>query len=47
MVLANETLILHASQTTWLLYFGLLPLLSNIIRTAIVRTVQEGYAASS
>ena len=22
MVLANETLILHASQTTWLLYFG-------------------------
>lgn len=47
MVLANETLILHASQTTWLLYFGLLPLLSNIIRTAIVRTVQEGYASAA
>lgn len=43
MVLANETLIHHASQTTWLLYFGLLPLGSNIIRTALVRTVQEGY----
>ena len=26
MVLANEALIQHASQTTWLLYFGLLPL---------------------
>ncbi|OYU40734.1 MAG: hypothetical protein CFE33_01170 [Pseudorhodobacter sp. PARRP1] len=45
MVLANETLIHHASQTTWLLYFGLLPLATNLIRTALVRTVQEGYGA--
>lgn len=45
MVLANEVLIHHANQTTWLLYFGLLPLVSNIIRTALVRTVQEGCAA--
>lgn len=45
MVLANETLIHHASQTTWLLYFGLLPLVSNVIRTALVRTVQEGCPA--
>jgi len=46
MVLANEALIHHASQTTWLLYFGLLPLVSNLIRTALVRTVQEGYAST-
>ncbi|GLS88880.1 hypothetical protein GCM10010873_38540 [Cypionkella aquatica] len=45
MVLANETLIHHASETTWLLYFGLLPLLSNMIRTALVRTVQDSYGA--
>ncbi len=43
MVLANETLVHNASQTTWLLYFGLLPLLTNIIRTALIRTVQQGY----
>ena len=43
MVLANETLIQNASQTTWLLYFGLLPLLSNMLRTALVRTVQDGH----
>ena len=43
LVLANETLVHNASQTTWLLYFGLLPLFTNIIRTALVRTVQQGY----
>lgn len=43
MVLANETLIASASQTTWLLYFGLLPLVSTTIRRAVVRSVHEGY----
>ncbi|MDZ4311678.1 MAG: hypothetical protein U1A24_14125 [Cypionkella sp.] len=47
MVLANEALIHHASQTTWLLYFGLLPLVSNLIRTALVRRVQESYGAGA
>lgn len=47
MVLANETLIQHASQNTWLLYFGLLPLLSNMVRTALVRTVQDGHGISA
>ncbi len=43
MVLANETLIQNATQSTWLLYFGLLPLLSNMVRTALIRTVQDGH----
>jgi hypothetical protein len=42
MVLMNETMIIHASQTTWLLYFGLLPLLSHVVTAALVRTVQDG-----
>ena len=42
MVLLNETLIQHASQTTWLLYFGLLPLVSHVVMGALVRTVQDG-----
>ena len=42
MVLMNETVIQHASQTTWLVYFGLLPLLSHIVLAALVRTVQDG-----
>jgi hypothetical protein len=42
MVLVNEAVIKEASQTTWLMYFAFLPLLSNIIRTALVRTVTEG-----
>jgi hypothetical protein len=42
MVLMNETMIIHASQTTWLLYFGLLPLLSHVVMAALVRTVQDG-----
>lgn len=42
MVLLNETLIQQASQTTWLLYFGLLPLLSHVVMAALVRTVQDG-----
>jgi intracellular septation protein A len=42
MVLLNETLIQHASQTTWLLYFGLLPLLSHVVTAALIRTVQDG-----
>lgn len=47
MVLANETLILHASQTTWLLYFGLLPLASNMLRTALIRTIHEGHGITA
>lgn len=43
MVLANETLIASASQSTWLLYFGLLPLFSTTIRRAVVRSVHEGH----
>jgi hypothetical protein len=46
MVLVNETVIHQASQTTWLMYFGLLPLFTNIIRTALVRTVTEGLLPS-
>ncbi len=42
MVLLNESVIQHASQTTWLLYFGLLPLLSHVVMAALVRTVQDG-----
>ncbi len=42
MVLLNETLIQHASETMWLLYFGLLPLLSHIVMSALIRTVQDG-----
>lgn len=42
MVLLNETLIQQASMTTWLLYFGLLPLLSHVAMGALVRTVQDG-----
>lgn len=46
MVLVNEAVIHEASQTTWLLYFGLLPLFTNIIRTALVRTVTESLVVS-
>lgn len=46
MVLVNETVIHQASQTTWLMYFGALPLFTNIIRTALVRTVTEGLVVS-
>lgn len=42
MVLLNETLITHTSQNAWLLYFGLLPLLSHVVIAAIVRTVYAG-----
>lgn len=42
MVLVNETVIHQTSQTTWLMYFGALPLFTNIIRTALVRTATEG-----
>lgn len=42
MVLLNESLIQHASQTTWLLYFGLLPLLSHVVQAALLRMVQDG-----
>ena len=42
MVLLNETVVQTASQTTWLLYFGLLPLLSHVVMAALVRTVRAG-----
>ena len=44
MVLLNETVVQMASQTTWLLYFGLLPLVSHIVMAALVRTVRTGFA---
>jgi len=45
MVLLNETIVQTASQTTWLLYFGLLPLLSHVMMAALLRTVRVGFAA--
>lgn len=44
MVLMNETVVQEASQTTWLLYFGLLPLFSHVVMAALVRTVRSGIA---
>lgn len=43
MVLLNETVVQSTSQTTWLLYFGLLPLLSHVVMAALVRTVRTGF----
>lgn len=47
MVLLNETVMQTASQTTWLLYFGLLPLLSHVVMTALVRTVRTGFGGQA
>ena len=45
LLLLNETLIANASLTVWLVYFGLLPVLSHRVLLALVRTVDEAYAA--
>lgn len=44
MLLLNETLIAQSSLAVWLVYFGLLPMLSNRVLVALVRTVDEAYA---
>ncbi|MEO6298508.1 MAG: hypothetical protein ABIV25_13245 [Paracoccaceae bacterium] len=44
LVLLNETLIAETSLTVWLVYFGLLPMLSHRVLIALVRTVDEAYA---
>ena len=44
LLLLNETMIANASLTVWLVYFGLLPMLSHRILLALVRTVDEAYA---
>jgi hypothetical protein len=45
LLLLNETMIAQTSLTVWLVYFGLLPVLSHRILLALVRTVDEAYAA--
>jgi hypothetical protein len=45
LLLLNETLIANTSLTVWLVYFGLLPMLSHRILLALVRTVDDAYAA--
>ena len=45
LLLLNETMIAQGSLTVWLLYFGLLPMLSQRVLLALVRTVDEAYAA--
>ena len=47
MVLLNETVMQAASQTTWLLYFALLPLLSHVVMAALVRTVRGGFGGQA
>ena len=44
LLLLNETVIATSSLTVWLVYFGLLPLLSQRVLLALVRTVDEAYA---
>lgn len=43
MVLLNETLIALADPALWLLYFGLLPLVSRVLLNALYQTVRRGY----
>ena len=44
MLLVNETMIAQGSLTIWLVYFGLLPVLSQRVVLALIRTVDEAYA---
>ena len=44
LLLLNETMIAQTSLTVWLVYFGLLPMLSHRVLLALVRTVDEAYA---
>lgn len=45
LLLLNETMIAQTSLTVWLVYFGLLPLLSHRVLVALVRTVNEAHAS--
>lgn len=44
LLLLNETLIATSNLSVWLVYFGLLPMLSHRVLIALVRTVDEAYA---
>ncbi|MBI1171270.1 hypothetical protein GC209_07695 [bacterium] len=44
LVLLNETLIRQTSLSVWLIYFGLLPILSCRVQLALVRTVEAAHA---
>jgi hypothetical protein len=44
LLLLNETLIAQTSLTVWLVYFGLLPMVSHRVLIALVKTVDEAYA---
>ena len=44
MLLLNETMIAQSSLTVWLVYFGLLPVLSQRVVLALMRTVDEAHA---
>lgn len=45
LLLLNETMIANTSLNVWLIYFGLLPMLSHRVLLALVRTVDDAYAA--
>jgi hypothetical protein len=45
LLLLNETMIANSSLNVWLIYFGLLPMLSHRVLLALVRTVDDAYAA--
>ena len=44
LLLLNETMIAQSNLTVWLVYFGLLPILSQRVLLALMRTVDEAYA---
>ena len=43
MALVNEALIAHGGPTIWLLYFGVLPLMSRVLLNALFETVRRGF----
>ena len=45
LLLLNETMIAQGSLAVWLIYFGLLPMLSQRVLLALIRTVDDAYAA--
>lgn len=45
LVLLNETLIAHLPETLWLIYFGLLPIFLQRLMVAVMRTVDQAWAA--
>ena len=44
LLLLNETMIAQSSLTVWLVYFGLLPMLSHRVLLALMRTVDLAYS---